>query len=49
MGRNRTVDGCGPRNRATPGSTPLEYTHIVLQVADHPEQTLVTYSPHGAA
>jgi transcriptional regulator with XRE-family HTH domain len=24
---------------------PIEYAHAVLQVADHPDQTLVTYSP----
>ena len=34
-----------PRSSATPGSAPLEYCHVVLQVADHPDQTLVTYSP----
>jgi MmyB-like transcription regulator ligand binding domain len=31
-----------PGTRTTPTSA---YSHVVLQVADHPDQTLVTYSP----
>jgi len=27
-----------------PRSGPADYAHVVLQIADHPDQTLVTYS-----
>ena len=37
--------GSGTKKLRHPRLGPAEYTHVVLQVADHPEQTLVTYSP----
>jgi hypothetical protein len=43
------IGGSGSKKLRHPRLGPLEYTHVVLQVADHPEQTLVTYSPAGAA
>ncbi len=38
----------GSKKLRHPRLGPLEYTHVVLQVADSPEQTLVTYSPTGS-
>lgn len=34
----------GSKKLRHPTLGPLDYSHVVLQVADHPEQTLVTYS-----
>ena len=39
------IGGSGPKKLCHPRLGPVEYTHAVLQVADHPDQTLVTYSP----
>jgi transcriptional regulator with XRE-family HTH domain len=35
----------GSKKLRHPRLGPVEYSHVVLQVADHPDQTLVTYSP----
>jgi transcriptional regulator with XRE-family HTH domain len=43
------IGGSGSKKLHHPRLGPLEYTHVVLQVADHPEQTLITYSPGGTA
>ena len=43
------IGGSGSKKLRHPRLGPLEYTHVVLQVADHPEQTLVTYSPGAPA
>jgi transcriptional regulator with XRE-family HTH domain len=40
-----TAMGSGSKKLRHPRSGPAEYSHVVLQVADHPDQTLVTYSP----
>jgi transcriptional regulator with XRE-family HTH domain len=37
--------GGGSKKLRHPRLGPVEYSHVVLQVADHPDQTLVTYSP----
>ncbi|HEX4092360.1 MAG TPA: helix-turn-helix transcriptional regulator [Trebonia sp.] len=37
--------GSGSKKLRHPRLGPVSYTHVVLQVADNPEQTLVTYSP----
>jgi len=37
--------GSGTKKLRHPRLGPVEYSHVVLQVADDPEQTLVTYSP----
>ncbi|HEX9041424.1 MAG TPA: helix-turn-helix transcriptional regulator [Trebonia sp.] len=39
--------GNGTKKLRHPRLGPVEYAHVVLQVADNPEQTLVTYSPAG--
>jgi len=39
------IGGSGSKKLRHPRLGPVEYTHVVLQVADHPDQTLVTYSP----
>jgi transcriptional regulator with XRE-family HTH domain len=39
------IGGSGPKKLRHPRLGPVEYCHVVLQVADHPDQTLVTYSP----
>jgi transcriptional regulator with XRE-family HTH domain len=39
------IGGSGSKKLRHPRLGPTEYTHVVLQVADHPDQTLVTYSP----
>jgi transcriptional regulator with XRE-family HTH domain len=39
------IGGSGSKKLRHPRFGPVEYSHVVLQVADHPEQTLVTYSP----
>jgi transcriptional regulator with XRE-family HTH domain len=36
--------GSGTKKLRHPALGPTEYSHVVLQVADHPDQTLVTYS-----
>jgi transcriptional regulator with XRE-family HTH domain len=36
--------GAGVKRLRHPRLGPLEYSHVVLQVADHPEHTLVTYA-----
>jgi hypothetical protein len=36
--------GSGMKRLRHPRLGPLEYSHVVLQVADRPEQTLVTYT-----
>ena len=37
--------GSGSKKLRHPRLGPMVYSHVVLQVADHPDQTLVTYSP----
>ncbi|MFE0516995.1 hypothetical protein [Streptomyces sp. NPDC058964] len=37
--------GSGSKKLRHPRRGPLEYTHVVLRIADNPDQTLVTYSP----
>jgi len=39
--------GNGTKKLRHPRLGPVDYSHVVLQVADDPEQTLVTYSPVG--
>jgi transcriptional regulator with XRE-family HTH domain len=39
------IGGSGPKKLRHPRLGPAEYSHVVLQVADYPDQTLVTYSP----
>jgi len=39
------IGGSGSKKLRHPRLGPVEYSHAVLQVADHPDQTLVTYSP----
>jgi hypothetical protein len=39
-----TAMGSGSKKLRHPRSGPAEYSHVVLQVAGHPDQTLVTYS-----
>jgi transcriptional regulator with XRE-family HTH domain len=36
--------GSGTKKLRHPVLGPVEYSHVVLQVADHPDQTLVTYT-----
>jgi transcriptional regulator with XRE-family HTH domain len=38
------IGGSGAKKLRHPRLGPVEYSHAVLQVADHPDQTLVTYS-----
>jgi transcriptional regulator with XRE-family HTH domain len=38
------IGGSGSKKLRHPRSGPAEYSHVVLQVADQPEQTLVTYT-----
>jgi transcriptional regulator with XRE-family HTH domain len=40
-----TPMGSGSKKLRHPRFGPAEYSHVVLQLADHPDQTLVTYSP----
>jgi transcriptional regulator with XRE-family HTH domain len=42
-----TAIGSGTKKLRHPRLGPLDYAHVVLQVADNPDQTLVTYSPPG--
>ena len=37
--------GSGSKKLWHPHLGPVEYTHVVLQVADQPDQTLVGYAP----
>jgi transcriptional regulator with XRE-family HTH domain len=37
--------GSGSKKLRHPRSGPAEYSHVVLQLADQPDQTLVTYTP----
>ena len=39
------IGGSGSKKLRHPRLGPVEYSHVVLQVADQPGQTLVTYSP----
>jgi transcriptional regulator with XRE-family HTH domain len=39
------IGGSGSKKLHHPRLGPVEYSHVVLQVADQPDQTLVTYSP----
>jgi transcriptional regulator with XRE-family HTH domain len=39
--------GSGSKKLRHPRLGPLDYSHVVLQVADHPDQNLITYSPAG--
>jgi transcriptional regulator with XRE-family HTH domain len=39
------IGGSGSKKLRHPRHGPVEYSHVVLQVADHPDHTLVTYSP----
>ena len=36
--------GTGSKKLRHPVLGPLDYTHVVLQVADQPDQSMVTYS-----
>ena len=38
------IGGSGTKKLRHPRLGPVEYSHVVLQVADRPDQTLVTYS-----
>ncbi|MGP3955736.1 helix-turn-helix transcriptional regulator [Nonomuraea sp. 3N208] len=40
--------GSGSKKLRHPRLGPLNYSHVVLQLADNPDQTLVTYSTAGA-
>jgi len=40
-----TAIGSGSKKLRHPRLGPIEYSHVVLQVADQPDQTLITYSP----
>lgn len=42
-----TAMGSRTKKLLHPRFGPVEYSHVVLQIADHPDQTLVTYSPAG--
>jgi transcriptional regulator with XRE-family HTH domain len=39
------MGGTGAKKLRHPRFGPVEYSHVVLQVADRPDQTLVTYTP----
>lgn len=39
-----TAVGSGSKKLRHPRLGPTDYSHVVLQVADNPDQTLVTYS-----
>ncbi|HEY3735579.1 MAG TPA: hypothetical protein VGL63_16845 [Streptosporangiaceae bacterium] len=40
-----TAMGSGSKKLLHPTLGPIDYSHVVLQVVDNPDQTLVTYSP----
>ena len=44
-----TAVGSGSKKLRHPRLGPVDYSHVVLQVADNPDQTLVTYSVGAAA
>jgi hypothetical protein len=44
-----TSGGSGSKKLRHPTLGPLDYSHVVLRLADNPDQTLVTYSAAGAA
>jgi transcriptional regulator with XRE-family HTH domain len=44
-----TAVGSGSKKLRHPRLGPVDYSHVVLQIADHPDQTLVTYSAADAA
>jgi transcriptional regulator with XRE-family HTH domain len=44
-GHDVTAIGSGSKKLRHPRLGPIDYSHVVLQVADNPDQTLVTYSP----
>jgi transcriptional regulator with XRE-family HTH domain len=44
-----TAVGSGSKKLRHPRLGPVDYTHVVLQIADHPDQTIVTYSAANAA
>ena len=39
--------GSGSKKLLHPRLGPTDYSHVVLQIADNPDQTLVTYSPEN--
>ena len=39
------IGGEGVKKLRHPRFGPVEYSHVILQVADNPDQVLVTYSP----
>jgi hypothetical protein len=39
------LGGSGSKKLRHPRLGPVEYSHTILQVADNPDYTLVTYSP----
>ncbi|HJZ26525.1 MAG TPA: hypothetical protein VJ370_09655, partial [Streptosporangiaceae bacterium] len=43
-----TAIGAGSKKLRHPRLGPAEYSHVVLQIADQPDQTLVTYSPDAS-
>src|ERR1017187_1720624 len=43
-----TAVGSGSKKLRHPRLGPVDYSHVVLQIADHPDQTLVTYSAANA-
>lgn len=43
-GRRWDVLASGTKKLRHPRFGPLEYSHVVLQMADYPDQTLVTYT-----
>jgi transcriptional regulator with XRE-family HTH domain len=43
------IGGSGSKKLRHPRHGPAEYAHVVLQVADQPDQTLVSYSPSASA
>jgi transcriptional regulator with XRE-family HTH domain len=48
--RHDVIDvGSGAKKLRHPRLGPVSYSHVVLQVADNPDQTLVTYSPAPTA
>ncbi|MGH3151673.1 MAG: helix-turn-helix transcriptional regulator [Streptosporangiaceae bacterium] len=40
-----TAIGSGSKKLRHPRLGPVDYSHVVLQVAGHPDQTLITYTP----
>jgi transcriptional regulator with XRE-family HTH domain len=48
-GHDVTAVGSGSKKLRHPRLGPVDYSHVVLQVADRPDQTLVTYSAAGTS